>query len=234
VPPGWSYEHDLELGHFLYDHSEKELQHRDCTKDHLSSIEVSSQAENCGAAHLTDSQEDTYWESNGLPGEHWVRLNMKKGVIIKKLWLVVDARADSYIPRRVAVYGGTPNNLQHLRTVLINMQSYRAVCILRDVKTYMPVLEIRILTCQEHGNNVRLRGIKLKSFWEWDLILNADISDMSHPAGRVRYPLLEGVDADVLYRRAVLIQRFVQLLDSVLHYLIPCSEDGIGTFNALR
>lgn len=44
VPPGWSYECDMELGRFLYDHSERELQHRDCTKEHLSSVEVSSQA----------------------------------------------------------------------------------------------------------------------------------------------------------------------------------------------
>ncbi|XP_035750075.1 E3 ubiquitin-protein ligase HECTD3 isoform X2 [Egretta garzetta] len=149
----------------------------------------------------------------------------------RKLWLMLDGQAISYIPRRVAVYGGAPNRLQHLRTVLINENSYRDVCILRDMKTHLPVLEIRILECREQGYNVRLRGIKIKSFWEWDLILNADIFQ---PARLVRYPLLEGVDTDVLYRRAVLIQRFVQLLDSVLHYLVPLSEDSIGTFNALR
>lgn len=30
------------------------------------------------------------------------------------------------------------------------------------------------------------------------------------------------------------VSRFVHLLDSVLHYLIPLSEDSIGTFNAIR
>lgn len=49
VPLGWSYEHDMELGRFLYDHSERELQHQDCTKEHISSIEVSSQAVRNGA-----------------------------------------------------------------------------------------------------------------------------------------------------------------------------------------
>ncbi|XP_059677927.1 E3 ubiquitin-protein ligase HECTD3-like [Gavia stellata] len=231
VPPGWSYEHDMELGRFLYNHSERELQRRDCTKEHLSSVEVSSQAEDCSAAHLTDNQTYTFWESNGPPGQHWVRLNMKKGTIVKKLWLMLDGQDSSYIPRRVAVYGGAPNRLQHLRTVLIKENSFQDICILRDMKTHLPVLEIRILECRDQGYNVRLRGIKIKSFWEWDLILNAD---MFQPARLVRYPLLEGVDADVLYRRATLIQRFVQLLDSVLHYLIPLSEDSIGTFNALR
>ncbi|XP_010581023.1 PREDICTED: E3 ubiquitin-protein ligase HECTD3-like [Haliaeetus leucocephalus] len=193
VPPGWSYEHDMELGRFLYDHSERELQYGDCTKEHLSSVEVSSQAEDGSAAHLTDNQTYTFWESNGPPGQHWVRLNMKKGTIVKN--------------------------------------SFQDVCILRDMKIHLPVLEIRILECRDQGYNVRLRGIKFKSFWERDLILNAD---MFQPARLVRYPLLEGVNRDVLYRRAVVIQRFVQLLDSVLCYLIPLSEDSVGTFNALR
>ncbi|XP_071421593.1 E3 ubiquitin-protein ligase HECTD3-like [Pithys albifrons albifrons] len=231
VPPGWSYECDMELGRFLYDHSEKELQHVDCTKEHIGSIEVSSQTEDCVAAHLTDNLTYTFWESNGPPGQHWVRLKMKKGTIVKRLWLMLDGQSSSYVPRRVAVYGGTLNRLQHLRTVLINENSYQNVCILRDMKTHMPVLEIRFLECRDQGYNVRLQGIKIMSFWEWDLILNAD---MFQPARLVRYPLLEGVDADVLYRRAVLIQRFVQLLESVLSYLIPLSEDSIGTFNALR
>ncbi|NXM79715.1 HECD3 ligase, partial [Oenanthe oenanthe] len=231
VPPGWTYEHDMELGRFLYDHSEKRLQRVDCTKEHINSIEVSSHTEECVAAHLTDNLTYTFWESSGPPGQHWVRLNMKKGTIVKRLWLMLDGQCNSYVPRRVAVYGGTLSRLQHLRTVLINENSYQNVCILRDMKTHMPVLEIRFLECRDQGYNVRLQGIKIMSFWEWDLILNAD---MFQPARLVRYPLLEGVDADVLYRRAVLIQRFVQLLEGVLCYLIPLSEDSIGTFNALR
>lgn len=159
--------------------------------------------------------------------------------------------------------------------------SFQDVCILRDMKIHLPVLEIRILECRgepvlpdwgcqlslalnlqlvlapavlpaalaafwglleeklgchkcwgllapscstralpaaqlqlhmqhhcpflaDQGYNVRLRGIKIKSFWEWDLILNAD---MFQPARLVRYPLLERVNTDVLYRRAVVIQR---------------------------
>ncbi len=129
------------------------------------------------------------------------------------------------------MYGGPANRLQHLRTVLINENSYQDVCILRDMKTHVPVLEIRILECREQGYNVRLRGIKFKSFWERDLNLNADMFQM---AQLVRYPLLEGVDTDVLYRRAVVIQRFTQLLDSVLGYLIPISDESDSTFSVLR
>lgn len=35
------------------------------------------------ACHLTDNQAETFWESNGSVGQHWVRLNMKKGAIVK-------------------------------------------------------------------------------------------------------------------------------------------------------
>uniref|UniRef100_A0A8C5TV97 HECT domain E3 ubiquitin protein ligase 3 n=1 Tax=Malurus cyaneus samueli TaxID=2593467 RepID=A0A8C5TV97_9PASS len=224
VPPGWSYERDMELGRFLYDHSEKELQRADCTKEHINSIEVSSQAEDCAAAHLTDNLTYTFWESNGAPGQHWVRLNMKKGAIVKRLWLMLDGQASSYVPRRVAVYGGTPSRLHHLRTVQPMPRLSSKPCWLQQ-------MQHRCSFLADQGYNVRLQGIKILSFWEWDLILNAD---MFQPARLVRYPLLEGVDADVLYRRAVLIQRFVQLLESVLCYLIPLSEDSIGTFNALR
>lgn len=41
-------------------------------------------------------------------------------LVPRKLWLMLDGQANSYIPRRVAVYGGAPNRLYHLRTVLIN------------------------------------------------------------------------------------------------------------------
>ncbi|XP_061200934.1 E3 ubiquitin-protein ligase HECTD3-like [Neopsephotus bourkii] len=230
VPSGWTYEHDMELGRFLYDHSEKELQRGDCMTEYVSNIEVSSQVE-WGASILMNNSTQSFWESNGPPGQHWVRLSMKPSSIVKKLWLVLDARDNLYVPRRVAVYGGPPNRLKHLRTVLINESSFQSVCILRDMKIHLPVLEIRFLECRDQGYNVRLRGIKMKSFWEWDLILS---SNTFQPARLVRYPLLEGVDISVLYRRAVLIQRFVQILDSVLCYLIPLSEDSSGTFNALR
>lgn len=57
----------------------------------------------------------------------------------------------------------------------------------------------------DDGIDVRLRGIKIKSSRQRELGLNAD---MFQPANLVRYPRLEGTDPDVLYRRAVVIQRY--------------------------
>ena len=40
-----------------------------------------------GADNLTDGDPDTFWESDGNQGLHWIRLQMKKGTIIKYVCL---------------------------------------------------------------------------------------------------------------------------------------------------
>lgn len=57
----------------------------------------------------------------------------------------------------------------------------------------------------DDGIDVRLRGIKIKSSRQRELGLSAD---MFQQASLVRYPRLEGTDPDLLYRRAVVIQRY--------------------------
>lgn len=61
------------------------------------------------------------------------------------------------------------------------------------------------LPLADDGIDVRLRGIKIKSSRQRDLGLSADMFQL---ANLVRYPRLEGTDPDLLYRRAVLIQRY--------------------------
>lgn len=58
----------------------------------------------------------------------------------------------------------------------------------------------------DDGIDVRLRGIKIKSSRQRELGLNADLFQ---PTSLVRYPRLEGTDPEVLYRRAVLLQRWL-------------------------
>lgn len=56
----------------------------------------------------------------------------------------------------------------------------------------------------DEGIDVRIRGLKIKSSCNRDLGLNADVFQSSN---LVRYPRLQGNTPDVLYRRALLIQR---------------------------
>ncbi|ETE72039.1 E3 ubiquitin-protein ligase HECTD3, partial [Ophiophagus hannah] len=187
--------------------------------------------EEFNVSYLTDNHEDTYWESDGSQGQHWVRLNMKKGTIIKKLFLTVDTTDENFMPKRVTVYGGEGDNLKKLSDVGIDESYIGDVCVLEDMTTHLPVIEVRILECRDDGIDVRLRGIKIKSSRQRELGLNAD---MFQPANLVRYPRLEGRDPDVLYWRAVILQRFIKILDSVLHHLVPAWDYTLGTFNELK
>lgn len=56
----------------------------------------------------------------------------------------------------------------------------------------------------DEGIDVRIRGLKIKSSCERDLGLNADVFQSCN---LVRYPRLQGNTSDVLYRRALVIQR---------------------------
>ncbi|XP_030061835.1 E3 ubiquitin-protein ligase HECTD3 [Microcaecilia unicolor] len=231
VPPTWSYECDEDLVHFFHDHVAKEDESLGSVKQYVERIDVSSFTEDSTAWCLTDNYTDTYWESDGSQGQHWIRLHMKKGTVIKKLLLTVNATDDNYMPKRVSVHGGESDNLKKLSDVPIDETLIGDVCVLEDMSTHLPVIEIRIVQCRDDGIDVRIHGIKIKSSRERDPGLSADIFQ---PANLVRYPRLEGTDPDVLYRRAVVLQRFVKLLDSVLPHIVPAWDHTLGTFNQLK
>uniref|UniRef100_A0A803SYN1 HECT domain E3 ubiquitin protein ligase 3 n=1 Tax=Anolis carolinensis TaxID=28377 RepID=A0A803SYN1_ANOCA len=223
VPPTWSYECDEDLVHFLHDHIGKEDENLGSVKQYVDSIDVSSYTEEFNVSCLTDNHADTYWESDGSQGQHWIQ-----GVLIT---VEMDTTDENFMPKRVAVYGGEGDNLKKLSDVGIDESYIGDVCVLEDMTSHLPVIEIRIVECRDDGIDVRLRGIKIKSSRQRELGLNAD---MFQPANLVRYPRLEGRDPNVLYRRAVVIQRFIKILDSVLHHLVPAWDYTLGTFNQLK
>ncbi|KAM7400218.1 hypothetical protein PAMA_004763 [Pampus argenteus] len=233
VPPTWTYECDEDLVHYFYDHIGKEDENLGSVKQCVTSIDVSSCSEDPsgGASCLTDGDIDTYWESDGMQGQHWIRLHMKKGTVVNKLILTVDSTDDNYMPKRVTVFGGEGDNLKKLSDVTIDDNLIGEVCVLEDMTSHLPVIEVRIEECRDEGIDVRIRGLKIKSSCERDLGLNADVFQSSN---LVRYPRLQGTLPDVLYRRALVIQRFICLLDSVLPHLVPAWDYSLGTFNQIK
>ncbi|RXM29080.1 E3 ubiquitin-protein ligase HECTD3, partial [Acipenser ruthenus] len=233
VPPTWTFECDEDLVHYFYDHISKEDEDLGSIKQYVESIDVSSCSEdpNGGAWCMTDGDTGTYWESDGAQGQHWIRLRMKKGTVVKKLILTVDTTDDNYMPKRIAVYGGEGDNLKKLSDVHVDERLVGEVCVLEDMTAHLPVIEIRIVECRGEGIDVRIRGIKIKSSRERDLGLNAD---MFQSPNLVRYPRLEGTDLEVLYRRALVIQRFISLLDGLLPHLVPAWDYTLGTFSHLK
>uniref|UniRef100_A0A8B9H4I0 HECT domain containing 3 n=1 Tax=Astyanax mexicanus TaxID=7994 RepID=A0A8B9H4I0_ASTMX len=184
-----------------------------------------------GAGCLTDGDTETYWESDGMQGQHWIRLHMKRGTVVNKLILTVDSTDDTYMPKRVTVFGGEGDNLKKYSDVTIEDNLIGEVCVLEDMTSHLPIIEIRIEECRDGGIDVRIRGLKIKSSCERDLGLNADVFQSPH---LVRYPRLECTPPDVLYRRALVILRFISLLDGLLPHLVPAWDYSLGTFNQIK
>ncbi|XP_056096900.1 E3 ubiquitin-protein ligase HECTD3 [Rhinichthys klamathensis goyatoka] len=233
VPPTWMFECDEDLVHYFYDHIGKEDENLGSVKQCVTSIDVSSSSEDPsgGASCLTDGDTETFWESDGMQGQHWIRLHMKRGTVVNKLILTVDSTDDNYMPKRVTVYGGEGDNLKKCSDVTIDDNLIGEVCVLEDMTSHLPVIEIRIEECRDEGIDVRIRGLKIKSSCERDLGLNADVFQSPN---LVRYPRLEGTPPDVLYRRALVIQRFITLLDSLLPHMVPAWDYSLGTFNQIK
>ncbi|KAM9326144.1 E3 ubiquitin-protein ligase HECTD3 [Gastrophryne carolinensis] len=230
IPPSWTYECDEDLVHFLYEQVGKEDESLGNVKQYVESINVSSSTEENNVACLTDGKHDTYWESDGSHGQHWLRLHMKEGTIIKQLLLTVDSRDENYMPKRVMVYGGD-HTLKKLNDVHIDSNFIGDVSILEDMTSHLPLIEIKIVECFDEGIDVRIRGLKTKCSKDRGMGLTADVFQ---PPNLVRYPRLEAIDPDILYRRATILQRFVRLLDNVLRHLLPTWDYSIGTFNQIK
>lgn len=231
VPPTWTFECDEDLVHYVHDHVGKEDENLGSVKQCVSSIDVSSSDLSGGAAGLTDGDTETYWESDGMQGQHWIRLHMKRGTVVGKLILTVDSTDDTYMPKRITVYGGEGDNLKKCNEVNIDDNLIGEVCVLEDMTAHLPIIEIRIEECKDGGIDVRIRGLKIKSSCERDLGLNADVFKSPN---LVRYPRLEGTSPDILYHRTLVILRFIFILDHLLPYLVPAWDYSLGTFNQIK
>ncbi|KAF4086499.1 hypothetical protein AMELA_G00107190 [Ameiurus melas] len=231
--PTWTFECDEDLVHYFYDHVGKEDENLGSVKQCVNNIDVSSCSKDPsgGTACLTDGDTETYWESDGMQGQHWIRLHMKRGTVVSKLMLRVDSTDDTYMPKRVTVYGGEGDNLKKYNDVAIEESLIGEVCVLEDMSTHLPIIEIRIEECKDGGIDVRIRGLKIKSSCERDLGLNADLFKSPN---LVRYPRLEGTPPDILYRRTLVILRFITVLDSLLPHLVPAWDYSLGTFSQIK
>uniref|UniRef100_A0A8C1Z987 HECT domain containing 3 n=1 Tax=Cyprinus carpio TaxID=7962 RepID=A0A8C1Z987_CYPCA len=225
VPPTWTFECDEDLVHYYCDHNGKEEENLGGVKQCVTSIDVSSNSEDPsgGASCLTDGDTETFWESDGMQGQHWIRLHMKRGTVVKGCAFDTD-----FVPNRIDF---KIVNIATLWLYFYHSNLIGDVCVLEDMTSYLPVIEIRIEECRDEGMDVRIRGLKIKSSCVRNLGLNADIFQSPN---LVRYPRLEGTPPDVLYRRILVIQRFITLLDSLLPHMVPAWDYSLGTFNQIK
>lgn len=230
-PPNWSLEADEELARFI---NQNNTIQKDTILGNISqyveSIEVSS--ESGSVATLTDGDPETFWESDGSQGRHWIRLKMKQGTVVKRLFITVDSRDDNYMPSRVQIYGGEVGNVKQLNEVSLDSNVIGDVLVLEDMMQHCPVIEIWIKECKDDGIDTRIHGIKIVSSEEKEPGLSADI--FKNKSSIVRFPKLECVDGNLLYNRAKSLLRFIALLDSVLHFILPIWNFTAGSYRSLE
>ncbi|XP_033636883.1 E3 ubiquitin-protein ligase HECTD3-like [Asterias rubens] len=232
VPQNWSLECDEELARFLFEKTDQVNELLGSNKQYINSVVVSSTAADDEDANcLTDGDENTYWTSDGTHGQHWIRINMKKGTIITKLSVTVDSQDDNYMPDHIIVMGGTIDNLKKLKDINVDVEFSGDICLLEQMSQHYPVIEIRIKSCHDDGIDCRIHAIKLVANMERHLGISKDVFSETE---LVRYPRLELVDKEHLYRRALVLQRFITLLDGVIHFIVPAWEYTLGSFSSLE
>lgn len=229
-PPKWSLDADEELAKFMADHVNKHEASLGNISRYVESIQVSSEEESKDA--LTDGDPDTYWETDGSQGRHWIKLSMRPGTIIRQLLIGVDAKDDNYMPQHVVVMGGdTQSNLKEIGEVFIDSNFTGDICVVKGLTQFYSLIQIRIKECKDEGIDTRIHSLKLITESEREPGLNKDLFSSSE---LIRFPKLDAVDPALLYRRAQALLRFTELLDSVLHYLLPSWNYSAGSFKDLE
>lgn len=228
-PPKWSLDADEELAKFMANHLNKHEASLGNISRYVESVQVSSEEDSKDA--LTDGDPDTYWETDGSQGRHWIKLSMRPGTVIRQLLITVDAKDDNYMPNHIVVMGGDSDSLKELNEVFLDVSQTGDICILKGMTQYFSIIQIRIKECKDEGIDTRIHGIKLISESEKEPGLNQDLFTST---ALIRFPKLDAVDPALLYRRAQALLRFTELLDSVLHYLLPSWHYSAGSFKDLE
>ncbi|KAM5262887.1 cullin-7 [Ctenodactylus gundi] len=131
-------------------------------------VEVSSNPH--WASKLMDCNPNTYWESNGSAGSHYITLHMRPGALIRQLTLLVAREDVSHVPAQVVVSGGDSTSTLNTELNSVNMMpSANRVTLLETQTCFWPVIQIHIKSCQQGGINTRIRGLNVlgsqPAFW---------------------------------------------------------------------
>ncbi|CAH0722311.1 unnamed protein product, partial [Brenthis ino] len=137
-------------------------------------VRVSSCRPGAGARRLLDSQPHTYWQSSSGTGQHWIRVEMRNGVRIRRLGLGVAGGAHG--PAALSVRVGVsfeesamaslaavpctppPPTRDRPPTHLAQIQ------LLSDCKIYYPCIEIGIKQNRNVNADCRVHGLYITGF----------------------------------------------------------------------
>ncbi|XP_045157953.2 E3 ubiquitin-protein ligase HECTD3-like isoform X2 [Mercenaria mercenaria] len=232
LPKNWTIDHDEALVRLMSKYLSPENEQLGSIKNYVDSIDVSTYTDEYGPSCLTDGDPNTWWESDGSQGQHWIQLRMKKGTIIKKLQIGLDSSDDNYLPSKIAVQGGDADSQKTLNTMSIDWDTTEAgpLTVLENMTEHYPIITIKIKDCK-CGIDTRIRDLKIVSTEERTLGFDRDFFKGENLC---RFPILETYKAEELYYRSQMLQRFLEIVDSVLQYLVPAWEYSIGSYSSLE
>lgn len=236
VPPSWTLKHDEELALML---STSTVDSDDINlnlTDYVDSVETN--ADNNDVGYLLDGDVNNSWYGSKSDGSGvTLTLNMKEDTIIKSLTVCFlseneyDRSSSPRFPIEVKVIcDGKPSEsdadplkitydkMSNFCFTLLSGQCRHIKCI-KLIFTVRPDMYLAIL------------GFKISGFLNG---ADGSLSKNTFTSKKlVSHPLLSNIDPEILYHRALLLKRIVELFDSVLVYLVPTWEYSVGSFGFL-
>ncbi|XP_026680465.1 uncharacterized protein LOC103510661 [Diaphorina citri] len=104
---------------------------------------------------------NSYWQSEGQPGTHWIKLNIKEDIVIFSLTIDVGNVDKSLMPSSVILYGGQDRNeMAELKRLSIPLAS-SIVELLSNTNTYYKNIDILIKECHMNGRNCRINSLNI-------------------------------------------------------------------------
>ncbi len=225
-PPGWSLEADEELAYFLSQHGlDPNLLGTGAQgSEYFMKVEVSSEEDQI--SDLLNPSTDSYWESDGNQGQHWMRFHMKPGVIIEKFAVLVDPDDGSYLPKRVVVKGGSRGDLSVLQTRNFGIRDYETKELQLfpfPLDQHKDIIEVHVKSCFQGGIDTRIRGVSVVIRTAQSLFLESEnLSESMFTSEKVTcYPKLQPFSPTQLLLRGLVLKRLAHVLDQDLCYLLP-------------
>lgn len=188
--------------------------------------------------HLLDTDQESYWESDGEQGSHWLRFHMKPGTIVQKLCLLVDPDDCSYLPKRVQIKAGVKGSLSVVQTRSFSSGDFenRELSLFPyPCSQHYPVIEIHFKSCYQGGIDTRIHGIKVVCTASDSIFDESETvsKDLFTSNAITRWPKLQAFKPEQLYYRAIMLKRIATLIDKDLSYLLPPWNLSSGSLEAI-
>uniref|UniRef100_A0A8D8RL73 E3 ubiquitin-protein ligase HERC2 n=3 Tax=Cacopsylla melanoneura TaxID=428564 RepID=A0A8D8RL73_9HEMI len=104
---------------------------------------------------------NSYWQSDGLPGTHWIKLNIKEDIVIFSLTLDVANVEKALMPSLIVLYGGQDRNeMEELKRINVSIGS-SVVELISNTNMYYKNVDILIKECYENGRNCRINSLNI-------------------------------------------------------------------------